>query len=68
MANAYQRHTISDKPVSIFEECKWNRTCHAFREWDGWSLEHEGTPTNMEHTGKSDRLDVMLKYFKQNKK
>ena len=57
-----------DELVSIFEEYKWDWTYHAFREWDGWSLEHEGTPTNMERTGKSDRLDVMLNYFKQNKK
>jgi len=57
-----------DELVSIFEEYKWDWTYHAFREWDGWSLEHEGTPANMKRTGKSDRLDVMLKYFKQNKK
>lgn len=38
MANAYEWHTIPDKLVSIFEECKWDRTCHAFRKWDGWSL------------------------------
>lgn len=58
MANAYQRHTISDKPVSIFEECKWNRTCHAFREWDGWSLGHEGTPANMEHRNECCSADL----------
>ena len=56
-----------DELISIFEEYKWDWTYHAFREWSGWSLEHEGTPDNMKYTGKTDRLDVMLKYFKQNK-
>ena len=33
-----------DDLVSIFEEYGWDWTYHAFREWEGWSLEHEGTP------------------------
>ena len=28
--------------ISIFDECGWDWTYHAFREWDGWSVEHEG--------------------------
>ena len=32
--------------VSLFEERKWTWCYHAFREWDGWSLEYpEGTHT-----------------------
>ena len=28
--------------ISIFEENGWDWTYHAFREWPGWSVEHEG--------------------------
>lgn len=29
--------------ISLFREYGWDWTYHAFREWDGWSLEHEGS-------------------------
>ena len=55
--------------VSIFEEYKWDWTYHAFREWDGWSLEHEGRPDAMWKAQKpTDRLQTMLKYWQRNKK
>ena len=28
--------------IDIFEEYGWDWTYHAFREWAGWSVEHEG--------------------------
>ncbi len=28
--------------ISLFEEYGWDWTYHAFREWPGWSVEHEG--------------------------
>ncbi|MBQ7666931.1 MAG: cellulase family glycosylhydrolase [Kiritimatiellae bacterium] len=28
--------------MDVFEEYGWDWTYHAFREWSGWSLEHEG--------------------------
>ena len=28
--------------IAIFEEYGWDWTYHAFREWKGWSVEHEG--------------------------
>ena len=28
--------------ISVFEEYGWDWSFHAFREWPGWSLEHEG--------------------------
>ena len=27
--------------ISLFEEFGWDWTYHAFREWEGWSVEHE---------------------------
>ena len=29
--------------ISLFEEYGWHWTYHAFREWQGWSVEHEAT-------------------------
>ncbi len=29
--------------ISVFEEYGWDWTYHAFREWPGWSVEHEAT-------------------------
>lgn len=29
--------------ISVFNEFGWDWTYHAFREWDGWSVEHEST-------------------------
>ena len=28
--------------IDIFEEYGWDWSYHAFREWEGWSVEHEG--------------------------
>ena len=28
--------------IKIFEEYGWDWSYHAFREWNGWSVEHEG--------------------------
>jgi hypothetical protein len=36
-ADAYIRDCIA-----VFEEFGWDWTYHAFREWNGWSVEHEG--------------------------
>ena len=55
--------------ISIFEEYKWDWTYHAFREWEGWSLEHEGTPDAIvKAQTPTDRLQTMLKYWQKNKK
>ena len=28
--------------IALFEEYGWDWTYHAFREWKGWSVEHQG--------------------------
>ncbi|MBQ8755951.1 MAG: cellulase family glycosylhydrolase [Lentisphaeria bacterium] len=55
-----------DDLISIFEEYKWDWTFHAFREWDGFSPEHVGTPLKPEY-GENERKATLLKYFKRNK-
>ena len=32
--------------IELFEEYGWDWTYHAFREWNGWSVEHEGPDVN----------------------
>ncbi len=56
-----------DDVISIFEDYKWDWCYHAFREWDGWSLELDGAPDKLEASEKNPRKDVILKYLKLNK-
>lgn len=55
-----------DDVISLFEEYRWDWTYHAFREWDGWSVEHAGKPGNVRPAQNTDRKQVLLKYFKKN--
>ncbi len=55
-----------DDLIRTFEEYQWDWTYHAFREWDGWSVEHSGTPTQIHPDANTDRKQVLLKYLKQN--
>ncbi|AHF90047.1 endoglucanase [Opitutaceae bacterium TAV5] len=60
-----------DDCISIFEEYGWDWTYHAFREWPGWSVEHENEPYDIRNhtraTSPTDRLQVLLKYFSKNR-
>lgn len=52
--------------ISLFNEYGWDWTYHAFREWPGWSLEHEGA--DAEHFVQSPdnpRKRVLLKAFQR---
>ena len=51
--------------ISLFEEYKWDWTFHAFREWDGFSPEHVGTPLKPER-GDNERKATLQKFFKRN--
>lgn len=42
--------------IRLFEEYGWDWSYHAFREWDGWSVEHEFTPE-----GKLVKAETMAK-------
>ena len=42
--------------IRLFEEYGWDWSYHAFREWDGWSVEHEFTPD-----GKLVKADTLAK-------
>jgi hypothetical protein len=60
-----------DDCISIFEEYGWDWTYHSFREWAGWSVEHENEPYDIHNhvpaTTPTDRLQVLSKYFAKNR-
>ncbi len=60
-----------DDLISIFEEYGWDWSYHAFREYGGWSVEHENLPYDRDHHVKAseptDRQEVLMKWFKLNK-
>ena len=50
--------------ISIFNEYGWDWTYHAFREWPGWSVEHEGPDMrNMQKAADTPRMRVLKKGF-----
>lgn len=62
--------------ISLFEELKWAWSYHAFREWQGWSLEHpEGIEafwfSNQTSPGQvekeTERAKVIKEAFKKNR-
>ena len=57
-----------DDCISIFEEYGWDWTYHAFREWAGWSIEHDGVPWELKKSDDNPRKQVLMKYLKRNSK
>lgn len=55
--------------IELFEEYGWDWTYHAYREWDGWSLEHGADPADHSRTKEpGDRRQLLLSWFAQNEK
>jgi hypothetical protein len=53
--------------IELFEEYNWDWTFHAFREWDGWSVEHStGYYDPIIPTTMTDRELLLRSYFQQN--
>jgi hypothetical protein len=47
--------------ISLFEEYGWDWSYHAFREWDGWSVEHEGgSAKEIRRVGDTSRKAALL--------
>ncbi len=49
--------------IELFEEYGWDWSYHAFREWNGWSVEHEGSPEKQVPSPDNDRKRILLKGF-----
>jgi hypothetical protein len=53
--------------IEIFEEYGWDWTYHAYREWDGWSVEHGSDPQDHQPTpAPTDRKRLLLEWFGKN--
>lgn len=58
-----------DDVINIFEEYGWDWSYHAFREWDGWSVEHSSDVSDKKPASQdTDRKKILLKYFERNRK
>ena len=53
--------------ISVFEDNGWDWTYHAFREWSGWSVEHEGEDDASLRPASSDtpRKQALLEGFRR---
>jgi endoglucanase len=58
--------------IDIFEDYGWDWSYHAYREWPGWSVEHENQPADRNvhksATTDTDRKKVLLSWFAKNSK
>lgn len=55
--------------IEIFEEYGWDWAYHAFREWDGWSVEHgQDKSIRTKSPQMTDREELLRNWFSKNKK
>jgi len=55
--------------IELFEEYGWDWTYHAFREWDGWSVEHSNDRNDHNPTAEpTDRKKLLLSWFAKNER
>ena len=53
--------------ISVFGDYGWDWTYHAFREWNGWSVEHEGPDAqHMTPAADTPRKRALLDGFRGN--
>jgi hypothetical protein len=59
-------HYLRDA-IDLFEEYGWDWSYHAFREWDGWSVEHGADPKDHNPTETpTKRKGLLLDWFAKN--
>ena len=55
--------------IDIFEAHGWDWSYHAFREWDGWSVEHGPDPKDHSRSKTpTDREQLLRSWFAKNRK
>lgn len=55
--------------IEIFEKHEWDWSYHAFREWQGWSVEYGEDPRNNARADRpTDRQRLLMDWFKKNQK
>ena len=60
---------LSFSVIDLFEEQGWDWAYHAFREWDGWSVEHGPDPKD--HTpsrAPTDREKLLRSWYGKNRR
>jgi len=50
----------------LAEEAGWDWTYHAYREWDGWSVEHSDSALDLRTYPTTDRKSLLLGHFAKN--
>jgi len=53
--------------LDIFESYKWDWTYHAWREWEGWSLEHSDTKEYTAPVLSTSRKRVIFRYLSRSR-
>ncbi|MCY2951407.1 MAG: cellulase family glycosylhydrolase [Planctomycetota bacterium] len=62
-------HRYLTDVIDIFESHNWDWTYHAFREWQGWSVEHgQDRADTKPTTPPTDRQKLLQAWFAQNQK
>ena len=55
--------------IEIFEEEGWDWAYHAFREWDGWSVEHGPDKNDRNRASEpTDRELLLRSWFEKNER
>jgi hypothetical protein len=55
--------------IDIFEAHDWDWSYHAFREWDGWSVEHGSDPNDHNRSKTpTDREHLLRSWFAKNRR
>lgn len=55
--------------IELFEEYGWDWTYHAYREWDGWSVEHGSDRQDRRPSAEpTDRMRLLLEWFGRNRR
>lgn len=54
--------------TNLFEEAGWDWSYHAFREWQGWSVEYPSGSHDTAHPVDTDRKRLLLDLFAKNKR
>jgi hypothetical protein len=55
--------------TDLLEECGYDWSYHAYREWQGWSLEHEGPlDSPREASAPTDRQEVITRWLQKNER
>jgi len=53
--------------TDLFEQYQWDWSYHAYREWDGWSVEHGPIKNDRNPTATpTKRMEVLLSWFAKN--